>query len=156
LAAESGGPVASARGASRFSALLTQARADHQVLAFVAPRGIGLTAWTADPKERIQIRRRFMLLGQTLAGMRVWDIRRAVQALRQIKATRAAPLALRASHRMAVNALYASLFEPGVARLDLFGLPASQRDGPDYLNVSRILDLPMALKMASAAVSVYP
>ena len=51
-------------------------------LAFVAPRGIGRTAWNADPAKQTQIRRRFMLLGQTLDGMRVWDVRRALQALR--------------------------------------------------------------------------
>src|SRR5206468_4080514 len=48
-------------------------------LAFFAPRGVGLTAWSGDEKKRTQIRRRFMLLGQTLDGLRVWDIRRAVQ-----------------------------------------------------------------------------
>jgi hypothetical protein len=49
---------------------------------------------------------------------------------------------------MAVNALYASLFAP-VDELVLFRLPASHVNGPDYLNVLRILDLPQAVALAS-------
>jgi hypothetical protein len=45
--------------------------------------------------------------------------------------------------------LYASLFVPGIARLDLAGMPASHRDGPIYLNVLRHLDLPQAMAMAA-------
>ena len=44
--------------------------------------------------------------------------------------------------------LYASLFEPEVARLDLWHLPAPHRQGPTLLNVARTLDLPQALALA--------
>lgn len=50
---------------------------------------------------------------------------------------------------MAVNALYASLFEPNITRLDLHDLPASHRDGPDYLHVMRFFDIPQAVSMAA-------
>ena len=51
---------------------------------------------------------------------------------------------------MAGNALYASLFEPEVAGLDLSGLPTSHHaGGPHYLNVLRVLDMPQALAMAT-------
>jgi hypothetical protein len=50
---------------------------------------------------------------------------------------------------MAANTLYASLFIPDVHRLDLHALPASQHDGPIYLNVLRHLDLPQAAAMAA-------
>ena len=46
-------------------------------MAYVALRFVGPTAW--DPSRRrskVQNRRRFYLLGQTLEGMQVWDIRR--------------------------------------------------------------------------------
>jgi hypothetical protein len=49
---------------------------------------------------------------------------------------------------MAGVALYAALFEPEVARLDLFHLPASHRQGPTFLNVRRILDTPQAVALA--------
>lgn len=118
-------------------------------MAYVAPRGVGLTAWDASDRKQVQNRRRFMLLGQTLDGMRVWDIRRAMQAIRSRTEWTAVPLWLQGSGEMGVNALYASLFEPPVARLDLHDLPRSHRSGPDYLNVLRFLDVPQAVAMAA-------
>ncbi len=131
-----------------------QVESNRHPLAFIAPRGIGLTAWSGDEKKRAQIRRRFMLLGQTLDGLRVWDIRRAVQAVHFVREGDKAQVELRASGTMGVNALYAALFEPGVKRLDLSGLPKSQREGPDYLNVSKLLDLPQVLEMTRARAEV--
>ena len=56
-----------------------------------------------------------MLLGQTLDGMRVWDIRCAVQVLRSVPGMDTANIGLHAEGPMAVNALYAALFEPECA-----------------------------------------
>ena len=42
-----------------------------------APRGLGPTASTASAADQNQLRRRFLLLGQTVDGMRVWEIGRA-------------------------------------------------------------------------------
>ena len=56
---------------------------------------------------------------------------------------------LRSLDDMAVNALYAALFEPGVRELHLTNLPESQMQGPDYLNVLKITDIP-EVKMAIA------
>jgi dienelactone hydrolase len=132
-------------GFANFQQLL---RTNPVVQAYLAPRGIGLTAWDSSPKKRIQIRRRFMLLGQTLDSMRVWDIRRGMLALRNVDGIEKLPLGLQGKRQMAVNALYASLFEQNIARLDLWELPKSHQDGPDYLNVLRFLDIPEALAMA--------
>ncbi len=118
-------------------------------LAWLAPRGIGVTAWTDTPKNQVQIRRRFMLLGQTLDSMRVWDIRRAVQALRSSEDWRSARVTLAGSGAMACDVLYASLFEADPTRLELTALPASHRVGPDYLNVLKVMDVPQALAMAA-------
>jgi len=115
-------------------------------LAWFAPRGVGLTAFDGDEKARTKIRRRFMLLGQTLDGMRVWDIRRAVQMIHFVREADAAKVELRASGDMAVNSLYAAVFEPTVRRLELVGLPQSQLQGPDYLAVLRVTDLPEVLR----------
>ena len=121
---------------------------DGSVRAFVAPRGIGPTAWNPTEKKQTQIRRRFMLLGQTRDGMRVWDVRRAIQAVRSLDAVSGLPLMLRAERQAAGIALYASLFEPHVERLDLKALPATHREGPIFLNVRRYLDVPEAVAMA--------
>ena len=139
-------PVAS--DAYGFGKLKRELTGSGKALVWIAPRGIGLTAWTDTPKNQVQQRRRFMMLGQTLEGMRVWDISQAVQALRAQEQWRSIPLTLRSSGSMACNALYASLFVNGVDRLELARLPRSHRDGPDYLNVLKVLDIPQALAMA--------
>lgn len=118
--------------------------------AWTAPRGVGPTAWSVQAPTAIQIRRRFMLLGQTLDGMRVWDVRRAVQALGSTAGRHPPAVVLAGRGTMAVHALYASLYEDSVRDLDLTGLPQSHRDGPDYLNVLQLLDIPEALALARA------
>jgi len=120
-------------------------------MAYLAPRGVGPTAWDQSDRKQVQNRRRFMLLGQTLDGMRVWDVRRAVQALRALPATKEPDLWLQGERSMAVACLYASLFEPGVKRLDLWNMPRShaEKEAPDLLNVLRLLDLPEAVALAA-------
>jgi dienelactone hydrolase len=131
-----------------FAGLRQQLQTNNQALLWFAPRGLGLAAWSGDARKQTQIRRRFMLLGQTLDGMRVWDIRRALQALQARDEWRGLPLVLSAEETLACDTLYATLFEPGVTQLDLHRLPASHHAGPDYLNVLRILDVPQAVALA--------
>jgi hypothetical protein len=115
---------------------------------YLPVRGIGPTAWTSDEKERTHIRRRFALLGQTLDTMRIWDIRRGIQALRGIEGADKPKLWIQADGVMAGNALYASIFEKDVHRLDLHDLPLSHREGPELLNVLRFTDLPQIAAIA--------
>jgi len=117
--------------------------------AIVAPRGIGPTRWatTGTPVD-VHIRRRFPLLGQTLDGQRVWDVRRAVQVVHNLPDLQRVPLWLQGKGEAAGIALYAALFEPDVARLDLWHPPASHRQGPIFLNVLRTLDLPQAVALS--------
>jgi len=123
----------------------------NNALAYVMCRGIGPTIWSTDKRNLKEIRRRFMLLGQTLDGMRTWDLRRAIQAVRSrsIESLQDAPVRLEGQGNMAGIALYASLFEPDIAGLDLVNLPLSHHDGPIYLNVLRYLDMPSAVAMAA-------
>lgn len=115
-------------------------------LAWFAPRGVGRTAWSGDAKAQTKIRRRFMALGQTLDGMRVWDIRRAVQMIHFVRDGDVAKVEITASSQMGVNALYASLFEPSVRHLELSNLPKTHIEGPDYLGVLRFTDIPQVLQ----------
>ncbi len=126
-------------------------------MAYVAPRGIGPTAWDPSERKQTQIRRRFLLLGQTLDGMRVYDVCRAAEALRGVEGLKTTRLWLQGHRQMAALALYASLFTPDIKRIDLHGLPKTHREGPDLLNVARFLDLPQALALAAerAEVRVY-
>ena len=59
------------------------------------------------------------------------------------------PLWLQSKGALGGVALYASLFEPEIKRLDLYDLPQSHRDGPIFLNVSKILDMPQAVAMGA-------
>jgi dienelactone hydrolase len=118
-------------------------------MAYVAPRGVGPTAFNQSEKKQIQNRRRFYLLGQTLDGMQVWDVRRAMQAVREASSLKETPLWLQGERSMASITLYASLFEPPVKRLDLHGLPADHRHGPILLNVDRVWTMPAAVAAAA-------
>jgi dienelactone hydrolase len=131
---------------------LTQLRSNAPgsgVFAVLLPRGVGRDVWTGDARKQTQIRRRFLLLGQTLDGMRVWDIRRGIQALKTMDELRRLPVELDAEGPMAVNALFASLFEDGLRQIDLREIPTSLMDGPDYLKVLKVLDLPQAVALAA-------
>jgi len=146
-------------------------------MAYICPRGIGPTrskgvsplannkqgqdALPTD-KYHTQLLRRFHLIGQTLEGQQVWDVRCAIRALRSIEGLKDTKLWLQASRTQAANALMASLFEDKITRLDLHELPHSlmpatkTKDGhpisgkePVYLNMLKYLDLPQAAAMAA-------
>ncbi len=119
-----------------------------------APRGVGLTALTPAEPYQTQVRRRFMLLGQTLAGMQVWDVRRAVQAVRDWTAPDTRPLHLRASREMSEVAAFAVLFEPGIATLTLAGPVRADQQAPDFLNWSRIVTPDQLLSLAQGRCAV--
>jgi dienelactone hydrolase len=125
---------------------------ENVIRAFVAPRGVGPTALTDDKKHRVQTQRRYYLLGQTEDGMRVWDVRQALRALRAVPACGEAPVTLEAAGPMAGVALYAALFsdrDVRIGELNLKGLPNSHRRGPILLNVQRQLDLPEAVALVA-------
>ncbi len=119
------------------------------VMAYVAPRGIGPTAWDQSAKKQVQHRRRFYLLGQTLEEMQTWDVRRAIQATRAVTGLTETPLWLQGHRQMAALSVYAAIFEPNIKRIDLHEMPASHRDGPALFNVLRVFDLPQAVTLAA-------
>jgi dienelactone hydrolase len=102
------------------------------------PRGVGPDRWEGDARKQVQIRRRFQLLGQTVDGMRVWDVRRALSVVRGLAP--GATVAVQARGVMASHVLHAAVFEEDSLELNLEGLPETYRQGPDYLNAGRITD----------------
>ncbi|HSQ54606.1 MAG TPA: hypothetical protein VLM40_02590, partial [Gemmata sp.] len=142
------------RKLKRDDGMFAQNRAvmESQKLAYaaIAPRGIGPTRWAeSGSRDDVQITRRFTLLGQTVDGQRVWDVRRAIAALAAQEDLKSAQLILHGEHDAAGIALYAGLFEPRVAAFDLWHLPPSHRQGPVFLNVLKVLDTPQAVALAS-------
>jgi hypothetical protein len=94
-----------------------------------------------DEKTVTQLRRRYMLVGQTVDSMRMYDM---VQALKSLPGQR---LRVRASGQMGINLLFASLFVDNIEEMHLDGIPLglgmgakapfSDAQTADYLNVLR-------------------
>ena len=125
--------------------------AQRQPIAIFAPRGVGATQWSTDVRARTHIRRRFMQIGQTAAGMQTYDIVRAIHALRELEGT-PRKIAIQAADDSATWALFASLFTENIASLELSGLPATNRGAPDLLNVSRFVQPPHVLLMLATRI----
>lgn len=120
------------------------------IAVLVLPRGLGRARWSANDKKQVQIRRRFMLLGQTLATMRAWDVRRVLEALAEIPLCRdASETTLHGDGDLAAVALYASLFSPRELSLSLTSLPPGDEQLPDVLNLLRFVRLPHLLALAA-------
>ncbi len=122
--------------------------ADDEALVVVTPRGVGFEG--QGPKKDAHIRRRFALLGQTLAGMQVWDIRRALASLRTLEEFDAStPLSLEGERQGASVALWAAVFEPIVDVVRLEDPPATVRDGPAFFSLDRVLTMPQAVALVA-------
>lgn len=123
----------------------------------VYPRGIGPTKWAqSGSTAETHLRRRFPLIGETLEGGQVLDVRRALQLLAQFPGTSGDKVEVVGIGKSAAVALYASLYEPNVTVLTLTDLPTSFRhpDSPQFLGAAKILDHPHAVAMAAAEKSV--
>jgi len=119
-----------------------------------SPRGIGPTRLTQNKKHLTQTRRRFMLLGQTLAGQQVWDVRRCIRTLRTLERCADAPLELWGTGESASLVTLASLFEKDIRKLNLRDYPATDREQPDYLNISRFATPTQLLNLAKRKTEV--
>jgi len=118
-------------------------------IVLTTPRGVGMTEWTREKLPRTHLRRRFALLGQTDDGMRTWDVRCALKAVRSLGETQGRPVELAGTGDAAVWSMYAALYESPVSNLTLSGLPATHAEGPSLLNVLRVLDVPTAVALAA-------
>jgi hypothetical protein len=113
-----------------------------QVL-FLMVRGGQADVWTRKSPPNY-VERAHALLGRTVDEGRVWDVAAAVRYLsEQDKATQ--PLRVIGRGQAGVVAAYAALFEPSVGEVVLVDPPTSHRDGPIFLNVMRVLDVPETL-----------
>ncbi|MEO2018800.1 MAG: hypothetical protein ABGZ53_31010, partial [Fuerstiella sp.] len=79
---------------------------------------------------------RFQMIGTTADAMRVWDVRRAVQILRQ-QVSDGVQLHLVGSGTNAWLAAVAAVFESDVDSVRLISLPESRDERPVFLNADR-------------------
>ena len=108
----------------------------------MAPRGAGRGAWVGNETRQIQIRRRFQLLGMTLDGMRVWDIRRAIQIVRQ-ECPQLKELRLRAKSGTESLVFLATLFEEPVDVVIAPRINGNADQQPSILNLTRSMPIEM-------------
>jgi hypothetical protein len=123
--------------------------ADKGGIVALLPRGVGPTAWTNHETERVHIKRRYALLGQTLDGMRAWDVLRGLAATGELLGSQQPRLEGRASGKAAAWLLAASVFDDRLSRLRLENLdPAGS--GAVFLNVRRKLPSGAMLLLGAA------
>ncbi len=112
---------------------------------FLEVRGTGAGAWTRKSPPNY-VERAHALLGHTVDQGRVWDVAATSRFLAEEgSGQRVWKVAGRG--QAGVLAAYAALFEPAIGEVVALDPPASHRDGPIFLNVLRVLDIPDALGM---------
>ncbi|MCA9082075.1 MAG: hypothetical protein KDA58_16050, partial [Planctomycetaceae bacterium] len=121
------------------------------MLVFLPPRGVGPTEWSRDAKERIHIQRRFLLLGESLDGQRLWDVTRGLAAIRAEVAGKP-EITIRADGELANVAIYLPLFDDDIKALELSHIPASPHAGATLLNVAKFLAPEQLLLLAASNV----
>ncbi|WZO98786.1 prolyl oligopeptidase family serine peptidase [Isosphaeraceae bacterium EP7] len=145
-ALEGTGPVSDLNTGAWVTGVLPLRLSRDRALVLLAPRGVGPSAWPETKDSNI--RRRFYLLGQTLDGMRVLDVRRGIAAMRRVvEVPQGANLALIGEGQAAPLAMWAAVFEPSVSDLVLESPPTSVREGPAFLNLERLMTQAQALTL---------
>src|SRR5690606_33400898 len=84
-------------------------KSNNWAMAVLAPRGLGPSQWGQRTREDIRVRRRFFVLGRTVAEGQIWDTRRAIQALTSQDAYSQARVWVQGDNEAAGIALYAGL-----------------------------------------------
>jgi dienelactone hydrolase len=106
-------------------------------------RGGQPEAWThKSPPNYVE--RSHALLGQTVDEGRVWDVAAAVRSLSERNKTDQ-PWRVIGRGPAGILVAYAALIEPSIREVVIVDPPTSHRDGPIFLNVLRVLDIPEAL-----------
>ncbi len=102
------------------------------------PRNSGKRKW-AEKNPPNTVARSLVLLGQTVDSGRVRDVMAALNAHK-------GKVRLVGSGQAGIIAAYAALFGAGlIEEVVILDPPTSHRDGPHFLNVMRVLDIPDAL-----------
>ena len=115
----------------------------------ILPRGGGPYRWTRkNPPNTVE--RSLALLGQTVDAGRVLDI---ASEISQYPASRESQR-LVGRGQAGILAVYAAVFMPNVGEVVVIDPPTSHRDGPHFLNVDRVLDLPTALGLLAPDVKL--
>jgi dienelactone hydrolase len=109
----------------------------------ISPRGGAGTKWTRkNPPNYVE--RSHALLGTTVDTGRLLDVA-ATARLIHSRLEGKAELRIVGTGEAGVLAAYAALLEPGISEVMIADPPTSHRQGPHFLNVLRVLDIPDSL-----------
>jgi dienelactone hydrolase len=106
-----------------------------------SPRGVWINEWTRKSPPNY-VERSHALLGRAVDEGRVWDI---IAAVKYLQKNKKAPRRLIGAGDVGILCAYAALLEPSIKEVVIVDPPKSHRDGPIFLNVLRVLDIPEAL-----------
>ena len=109
----------------------------------LSPRGCGKLAWSRKSPPNY-VERAHALLGRTVDTGRVWDVQAVARWLHETDENNLAIL-VAGRGPAGVLAAYAALFESSISEVVLVDPPASHKDGPIFLNILRIMDVPEAV-----------
>ncbi len=129
------------------------------IMTFFAPFGVGTIGLNGDDKKTVQSKRRFYLLGTTIAAEQVCNVTHALSAIDHVsndsgQGLKEAPVTLVGKNEMAAIGIYAAMLGFDVDSVELYNLSKTHRDGPILLNVERFLDMPQAVAMAAERTKV--
>ncbi len=116
---------------------------DEDAVVVLAPRGLGPTAWVRKSPPNY-VERAHALVGRTVDQGRVWDAAAAARWLSSLPGD-SRRWRIAGARRSGVIAAYAAVFEPSLKEVLIVEPRASHRDGPIFLNVLQVLDVPSAL-----------
>ena len=99
--------------------------------------------------DAIGLLRNAMHVGQTLDSLRLRDVLRAVEALRAEEGVDPGRILVAGEGVAAGLALYAAILDERIEQVMLIRPPESHQEGPLFLGVLRLLDLPEAVALAA-------
>jgi dienelactone hydrolase len=111
---------------------------------YLLPRGVNASWTRKSPPNYVE--RAHALLGRTVDEGRVWDVIATVRYLDDSTKGKWR-WKVAGSGQAGILAAYAALFEPSIQEVVVVDPPASHAEGPVFLNVLRVLDVPQALGM---------
>jgi cephalosporin-C deacetylase-like acetyl esterase len=117
-------------------------RRNASVRMVVYPRGVGEVGW--DKTFWKDTLRNAMHTGRTVDSMRLTDVLAAVELLRKEDQVNASRIMVMGKGVAAGLALYAAILDPRIQQVMLIDPPTSHVEGPHFLNVLRLTDLPEA------------
>jgi hypothetical protein len=127
---------------------------DQDAVILLSPRGCGRLKWTKrNPPNYVE--RAHALLGRTVDQMQVWDIQAVARWIHE-NSEDSLPLAVAGRGGMAINAAYAAIWEGAISEIVLVEPTSTHLQGPHYLGVLRVLDIPAALGLlAPRSLTLY-